>query len=69
MSQNILGEDFVTQDDFAATHNVNPRTIARYRREPAGLPFTVFGGKIWIHVPGAREWLAKRIRSNSRRVA
>jgi hypothetical protein len=38
MSLNILGDDYATQDDFAAAHNVHPRTIARYRREPNGLP-------------------------------
>jgi hypothetical protein len=60
-SQNIL-EDFQPQDEFAAEHGVSEHTVARYRKEPDGLPYAVFGGKIHIHLPGAREWMAKRIR-------
>jgi hypothetical protein len=60
-SHNIL-EDFQPQVEFATEHNVSEHTIARYRSEPEGLPYAVFGGKIFIHIPGARKWMAKRIR-------
>jgi hypothetical protein len=59
--RNIL-EDYTLEADFAAELGVSSHTVARYRKEPNGLPFAVFGGKIYIHLPGAREWMAKRIR-------
>jgi hypothetical protein len=60
-SQNIL-EDFQPQDEFAAEHGVSTHTLARYRLEPDGLPYAMFAGKVYIHLPGARKWMAKRIR-------
>ena len=60
-SQNIL-DDYVLQSVFADDHDVSEHTVARYRSEPNGLPYAVFGGKIYIHLPGAKEWMAKRIR-------
>jgi hypothetical protein len=58
--QEILN-DYQPEADFAAGLGVSRHTVARYRTEPDGLPFAVFGGKIYIHLPGAREWMAKRI--------
>ena len=46
--------------EWAKANRITPRTAARYRQQ--GLPWADFGGKVWIHVPGSREWLAKRIR-------
>jgi hypothetical protein len=60
-SQTNILDDFQPQDEFAAELNVSEHTVARYRSEPDGLPFAVFGGKIYIYLPGAREWMAKRI--------
>ena len=61
-SQTNILDDFQPQDEFAAEHDVSEHTVARYRKEPAGLPYVMFGGKIYIHIPGAREWMAQRIR-------
>ena len=63
-SQNIL-DDYVLQSKFAVDHDVSEHTVARYRAEPDGLAYAVFGGKVYIHVPSAREWMAKRIRRRS----
>jgi hypothetical protein len=60
-SQSIL-EDFQPQSAFAAEHGVSEHTIARYRKEPNGIPYALFGGKVHIYLPGAREWMARRIR-------
>jgi hypothetical protein len=60
MSSNIL-EDFVPEVDFARDNNIHPRTVARYRNQPDGLPYVEFGGKVMISVSGAREWLMKRV--------
>ncbi len=60
-SVNIL-EGFVLEDDFAAAGKVSPRTIARYRNQPNGLPYMVWAGKIYIPVDAGREWVWNRIR-------
>jgi hypothetical protein len=57
--QNIL-TGYVRESEFAATHGTSQRTISRYRN--AGMPFVTWGGAIYIHVDGARDWLARRVR-------
>ena len=64
---NILEAHYQLETDFAREHELNVATVRRYRNQPDGLPFARFGGKVYIHIPGAREWLAKRIRHNSTR--
>jgi hypothetical protein len=66
---NIL-DGYQWEREFARDHDIHPRTIARYRNEPDGLPFVEFGGKIFIDVAGARKWIENRTRSrNPRRAA
>ena len=65
---NIL-EDYEPEADFAKAHRLHPRTVARYRTEPDGIPWLEFGGRIYIHIPGAKEWLARRVRRNKPRRA
>ena len=67
MPQNILEDQ--TEDEFAQTYALNRATVRRYRCEPDGLPYTRFGGRIFIHVTGAREWLARRTRIHNPRRA
>jgi hypothetical protein len=71
MSETIsILDGFVPEEDFAEAHNVNPRTVARYRNQPGGMPYVKFGGRIYIDVAGARMWLEKRtIRRNPLRRA
>jgi hypothetical protein len=67
---NSILDEYEPESDFAAAHNITQRTVARYRREADGLPFVEFGGRIYIHIPGAREWIAARVRHpNPRRAA
>ena len=58
-SQSILAE-YVLQSKFAEDHDVSEHTVARYRL--LGMPYAMWGGKVYIHIPGAREWLAQRLR-------
>jgi hypothetical protein len=58
------------QTQWAAEANVTTRTVDRYRAMPDGLPFLKFGGRVYIPVEEAREWLRARIqRPNQRRRA
>ncbi len=66
---NIL-EGYVLESQFAAGARISPRTSARYRNQPDGLPFLEFGGKIYIPLEGAREWVQSRVKHpNARRRA
>lgn len=55
---------------FAAANNISQRTVARYRNQPDGLPFFIWGGEIYIPLEDAKVWLRSRVkRPNSRRRA
>ena len=64
-------DGFAPEDEWAEANEITPRTCARYRNRPDGLPFVRFGGRVFIDVAGAREWLRKRIvrRNPTRRAA
>jgi hypothetical protein len=55
-------EGFELEEDFATSANVHPRTVKRYRDQPDGLPYLIWGGKIYIPTAAARQWLLKRVR-------
>ena len=53
-----------------ATTRPAPRTLAKWRAQPDGLPFTKIGGKVLYHIPTVRDWLMQRMtRPNPRRIA
>ena len=58
---NILA-DYIRRDEFAREHNISLRTVDRYRSEKNGLPSLMFGGFVYIHRPGAAQWLERRLR-------
>jgi hypothetical protein len=60
MSVEELLSDYALEDDVAERWDVDKRTLARYRNEPNGLPFMRLGGRIYIHIPGAKEWVKRR---------
>jgi len=65
-----LDSDFLAEyekeSDWAESHGISQRTAARYRA--LGLPYMEFGGWIWIHKRGSKEWIASRVkRRNPRR--
>jgi hypothetical protein len=55
-------EGFELEEEFASSANVHPRTIKRYRDQPNGLPYLIWGGKVYIPTADAREWLLRRVR-------
>jgi len=66
---NIL-DGAARESDFAKANNVSPRTVARYRSQPDGLPFFMWGGEVFIPLREAKEWLQARVkRPNARRRA
>ena len=70
MQDNSILEGFVFEADFARANKISRRTSANYRNEPNGLPYVMFGGKVYIHVERAKNWLDARIkRPNPRRRA
>jgi hypothetical protein len=60
----ILG-GYVEESQFAADNDIHLRTSARYRNLPNGLPYIEWGGKIYIHIEGARAWLRSRAKSRN----
>ena len=63
MDAKLLRDDeYVLESQFAEENGIHQRTTARYRNQPDGLPFVEFGGRIYIHIPRARQWLESRVR-------
>ena len=60
-------EGYILEKDFAADGHISLRTSARYRNEVNGLPHVEFGGRIYIPLAEAQEWLKRRIRRPNRR--
>jgi hypothetical protein len=59
---NIL-EEFAPETEWAAANGMSIRTSKRLRDQ--GLPYVEWCGKILIHLPGSRQFLAGRIRKNN----
>jgi hypothetical protein len=53
---------YVPQAEFAQANHVTTRTVARYRRQPDGLPYLIWGGQVWINVARGRQFLESRER-------
>jgi hypothetical protein len=62
MSLNIL-EGYARPEDFGRENRVSTKTLAKYRKQPDGLPYVMFANKVWIPVDRAREWLERRIKN------
>ncbi|WLA79011.1 hypothetical protein [Bradyrhizobium elkanii] len=68
-TQSIL-DGYIREEQFALNEGISTRTSARYRAQANGLPFVEFGGKIYIPIEEARNWLRDRVkRPNRRRLA
>ena len=65
---NVLA-DYVLRGVFAKSIKVSDRTVARYENEPNGLPHLYIGGRDYVHIPSAREWLARRLKRPNPRPA
>jgi hypothetical protein len=53
-------DEYERESDWAESHGISQRTAARYRA--LGLPYMEFGGWIWIHRRGGKEWIASRVK-------
>ena len=60
-------DGYVEEAAWAAEARVTQRTTSRYRKQPDGLPYLEFGGKIYIPLEESREWLRSRIKRPNRR--
>jgi hypothetical protein len=60
-------EEFQLEAEWSAEHDVNPRTTARYRQLPDGLPFLQFGGRVYIPRKAAEDWIHARVQWPNRR--
>ena len=71
MSNRKLDPEFLalydTEKDWAEAHGISQRTASRYRAQPNGLPFLVFGGWVWIPKREGREWIASRVQRRNPR--
>ncbi|MCW2110264.1 hypothetical protein M2227_003452 [Bradyrhizobium elkanii] len=65
-TQSIL-DGYIVEQQFALNEKISPRTSARYRAMTNGLPFVEFGGRIYIPIEEARDWLRNRIKRPNRR--
>jgi hypothetical protein len=58
--------EYTSEAEWSARHNISQRTTARYRQLPNGLPFLVFGGRIYIPNREGDDWIRSRIRRPNR---
>lgn len=60
---------YLEQAEFARTHRIATRTVARYRNRANGLPWVAFGGKVFIPIQEAGDWLKGQVkRPNQKRL-
>jgi hypothetical protein len=61
-SEASILEGLVSVEDFAEANKTSPKTIRRRCHEPDGMPHTYWNGRLYVHVPKARDWLLGRIK-------
>jgi hypothetical protein len=59
-------DEYTLEEEWAAKRSISQRTVARYRQLPNGLPFLVFGGRIYIPNREGDEWIRSMIRRPNR---
>jgi len=47
--------------EWAARHRISRRTSARYRAQPDGLPYLLWGGEIYIPKTEGARWIASLV--------
>ena len=62
-----LLDGFVPKAEFASANDVCERTVERYIAQVDGMPHLIWGGRTYIPLDLAREWLRKRISQNNPR--
>ena len=61
------GPDFELEEIWAPKKKITRRTSKRYRDEPDGLPYLLWGNRVWIHKPGGEDFIRRRIKYPNRR--
>jgi hypothetical protein len=62
MTTDLL-EDYLDIEMFAAKAKRCKRTVKRWTQERGGLPYTMLGNTVMIHVPSARDWMMRRMQN------
>jgi hypothetical protein len=57
-------DDYVAEDVCAAELGLAPITLARWRAQRKGPPYTKVGRRILYHRPGTRAWVAAQEQQN-----
>jgi hypothetical protein len=52
-------DEYQPESEWAPEHDISQRTAARYRLQ--GLPYMEWGGVIYIHRAGGREFIKRRL--------
>jgi hypothetical protein len=60
-------EGFEPEKKFAVDNEISDRTIKNYRKLPDGLPYVMWGGRVYIPIEKARAWLERRINHPNQR--
>jgi hypothetical protein len=61
-SSAFILDEYAPEKEFAAANRVSQRTLARYRNMPDGIPWMLWNGQVHIHIPGARDFVARRVK-------
>lgn len=66
----LTDDELISDEQLALDWHVTQRSLARYEKQPDGLPFVLLGGRKYRPVKACRAWLERRIRKpNPRRAA
>jgi len=57
-------DDYMDEDECAKELHVTPLTLARWRRERKGPPFTKIGRRFFYKKPSTRAWVAAKEQQN-----
>jgi hypothetical protein len=60
---------YAPEDEFAKSNGLGRRTVYRYRNQPHGLPWLTFGGRVYIPIAEASDWLKNQVRRPNQRRA
>jgi hypothetical protein len=61
------GPDYELEEAWAARKKITRRTAKRYRDEPDGLPYLLWGNRVWIHKSLGEDYIRRRIKYPNRR--
>jgi hypothetical protein len=60
-------EEYELEETWAPKHGITRRTSFRYRNEPNGLPFLIWGQQVYIPKKEGAEYIRSRIKRRNPR--